>query len=365
MNVMKEDAPKNLNKNNMTKEIYVAGNKTEYLNVLRVYACMAVIIFHIFAIIISAFGTTFSEIEKYICVLLRNIWLWHVPTFIMISGVIFLNKEKEITIKKLYLKYISRIVLALIIFGFPFAFMEIFYDNHYQFNIGQLGTSLLNVFQGNLWDHMWYLYMITGLYILLPFFKIFANYSDRKTLEYVLIVLFVFTGVIPTFASIFRLNFGISIPLSSVFALYLLLGHYIHRYNVIINNKILYLTGLLYILYMAFVAINKDFVDARGDIVGLNGNISPLVVWLTVCVFCYVRQHVPTNKVYDLISPLTFGMYLIHPLIINLFIKVIKFTPDKYPLVVVVVVVAIVTTILSLLFTLVARKIKIVKKYIL
>lgn len=135
----------------MTKENFLERNKTGYLNVLRVYACFAVILFHIFAIIVSSSGTSITEIENYFCVILRNIWLWHVPTFIMISGVIFLNKEKEITIKKLYFKYISRIALALIIFGFPFAFMEIFFDAQYQFNIGQLWTAILNVFQGKLW----------------------------------------------------------------------------------------------------------------------------------------------------------------------------------------------------------------------
>jgi len=160
----------------MTKDNYFDRKKTGYLNPLRVYACIAIILFHIFSIIVSSFGTSITENEKYISLLVRNICLWRVPAFVMISGVLFLNKEKEISIKKLWLKYISRIVLALLLFGIPFAFMEIYYDAHYKFNIGQIGSAVLNVFQGNLWDHMWYLYMLTGLYILLPLFKIFIYY---------------------------------------------------------------------------------------------------------------------------------------------------------------------------------------------
>jgi surface polysaccharide O-acyltransferase-like enzyme len=342
------------------------GNRqqaTGYLNVLRVYACIAVIIFHVFANIVNSFGSSLTEFEKYICVILNNIWLWHVPSFVMISGVLFLDKNKEISASKIF-KYVFRIILALIIFGLPFAFMELFFNAHYQFNIEQIGMAILNVFQGKLWDHMWYLYMIIGLYILLPLFKIFVDYTSKKNLEYILIILFVFTSVIPTLKNIFPYEFGVYIPINSVFVLYLLLGHYVHQYNLCINNKLLFLISLLYLLYMILISLNNNFIS--GDsIIGLNGNISPLVVIITLCIFCFIRQNVSSNKIYDFISPLIFGMYLIHQLFLNVFFKFIKFTPEKYPLIVVVVCMPIITVICSFLFSMIARKIKIIKKYVL
>lgn len=214
-------------------------------------------------------------------------------------------------------------------------------------------------------DHMWYLYMIIGLYMLFPLLKVFLNYSDRKTFEYVLIILFIFTCLIPTFTNTFHHNIGFSIPISSAFMLYLLSGHYIHQYNIHINNKLLSLLILIYILYITLMAFNQDFVDTVGNIVGLNANASPLIVMATISIFCFIRQNVSSNKIVEFISPLTFGMYLIHPLIINILFKFFKFTPDKYPLMIVVTVTTVVTIILSLLFTLAARKIKIVRKYIL
>jgi surface polysaccharide O-acyltransferase-like enzyme len=341
-----------------------AGLETGYLDVLRVYACIAVIIFHVFSIIVNFFGSSLTEFERYICVILHKIWLWHVPSFVMISGVLFLNKEKDISLNKLFKKYIFRIILALILFGFPFAFMEIFFDAHYQFNIGQIGIAILNIFQGKLWDHMWYLYMILGLYILLPFLKIFVDYSDRKLLEYVLIVLFIFTSVIPTFQNVFQYKFGFYIPINSVFVFYLLLGHYIHKYDLRINNKLLCLMGILYILYIILIPLNKNNVNGT-SIIGLYGNISPLVVMLTFCVFCYFRQNVNTNNVYNFVSPQTFGMYLIHALFLNIFFKFIKFTPENYPLIIVIICTSIFTILFSLLFSFIVRKIKIINKYIL
>ena len=42
---------------------------------------------------------------------------WTVPVFFMLSGMTFLNPEKEITIKSIYKKYILRLVTALIFWG--------------------------------------------------------------------------------------------------------------------------------------------------------------------------------------------------------------------------------------------------------
>jgi surface polysaccharide O-acyltransferase-like enzyme len=336
-------------------------SETGYLNNLRVYACTAVIIFHVFSNIVNSFGKLLTQWEYFCSAVLVNIWLWHVPTFVMISGVIFLNKAKEITIKQLLTKYVSRIIFALFLFGIPFAFMEIFFDAHYQFNIGQVGTAVLNVFQGELWDHMWYLYMISGLYLLLPFLKLFVANANKKTMEYMLVVLFAFTSVIPTVQNIFQIKIGFYLPVNSVFLFYFLLGYYIHYYNVTIKNKILFGMGMIYIGYIVVIQLKTDGIN----IIGLYGNISPLVVMITLAIFCFVRQNTRNIKLNKIISPYCFGIYLIHQFFLNLFYKFIKFTPEKYPAAIVAITITISTIILSFCFTYCLRKIKIIKNYVL
>jgi surface polysaccharide O-acyltransferase-like enzyme len=94
----------------------------------------------------------------------------------MITGVLFLNPEKDITLEKMLKKYVFRIVLAIILFGIPYCFMEIIFDANMVFNIGQIGVAILNAVQGKSWDHIWYLYMIAGLYLCIPLIKIFINF---------------------------------------------------------------------------------------------------------------------------------------------------------------------------------------------
>jgi surface polysaccharide O-acyltransferase-like enzyme len=87
-----------------------------------VSACFAVIVFHVFHFITAFSMKNLSETEAHICVVLRNIWTWNVPMFMMVSGVLFLDPEKNISIKILLTKYVLRLLLALFVFGVPFAF---------------------------------------------------------------------------------------------------------------------------------------------------------------------------------------------------------------------------------------------------
>jgi surface polysaccharide O-acyltransferase-like enzyme len=116
----------------------------------------------------------------------------------MITGVLFLNPEKNITPVKMFKKYFLRIVLAIIIFGIPYCFMEIFFDANMSFKMDQIGIAALNALQGKSWDHMWYLYMIAGLYLCIPFIKIFVVNASINILKYTLLILFVFTSVLLT-----------------------------------------------------------------------------------------------------------------------------------------------------------------------
>ncbi len=50
---------------------------------------------------------------------------WAVPIFLMITGILLLDKEKKITYHDCIKKYSKRILLALIVFGIPFSMLEI------------------------------------------------------------------------------------------------------------------------------------------------------------------------------------------------------------------------------------------------
>jgi surface polysaccharide O-acyltransferase-like enzyme len=208
--------------------------------------------------------------------------------------------------------------------------------------------------------------MIAGLYFIIPLLKIFVNYCEKRLFEYILIIIFIFTSILPIVEKIFAIKIGFYLPINSVYVFYLLLGHYIHNYKIIIKNKMLFLLMVLYFCCAIFMPINNNFVNLTGggNIVFFGYN-SPIVVMSTVALFCFVHQKNKSAKIFNLLSPMCFGIYLIHTLFLNILYKFIKFTPEKYPLIIVIIGATSITIMFSIGFTYIARKINIVKKYIL
>jgi peptidoglycan/LPS O-acetylase OafA/YrhL len=122
--------------------------------------------------------------------------------------------------------------------------------------------------------------------------------------------------------------------MNSVYLLYLLLGYYIHYYKINVNNKFLLAIMAVYIIYMG--------IRPMGN--GLD---------------------IPYGKIFSVLAPLTFGIYLLHALFINFLYKFIKLIPENYPTILVIVLTTIITIVLSIGFTYLGRSVKIIKKYVL
>jgi surface polysaccharide O-acyltransferase-like enzyme len=334
-------------------------NATQYLNALRVLAITGVIMGHVFMTTYSYFAPVLADNTVYFILVLRNIWYWCIPIFVMISGVLFLDPDKKISIGKLFEKYILRLVLALLIFGVPYAFAEQLVAFHYHFSIRQIGTAFLMVIQGTTDNHLWYLYFIIGLYLVIPMIKVFTDNVDRKMLEYTLIMLFVFTSILPFIKNVLHFNIGFYIPVNSVYVFYFLIGHYIHKYNIKINVKLLMAVIILYLIYAALMPLNNNLVLSRysGRLLSLEQD-SPVVALISLALFCLLHQSNKANRFIDFLSPLCFGIYLIHPLFLFSLYLFLHVTPEKSPLIIFLLVTIICTAIPSVGFAYFEKKIE-------
>lgn len=337
-----------------------------YINNIRILATFAVVMIHVFSQINSDFSSYLSNSEYYICIVLVNFWQWCIPLFVMITGVLFLDPKKDVSLEKILKKYFLRIILAILVFGIPYCFMKILFEANMSFNIGQIGSAILNTLQGKSWAHMWYLYMIAGLYLCIPFIKLYVTTASNSIQYYTLVILFIFTSIIPAAESIAPIKIGIYIPVTSVYIFYLLLGYYVHYNKVSIKNGILFMLTLLYILYSIIMPLNKDYysLSNAGHLVLTEYN-SPLVALAAFSIFCIFRQNNKSFKLINNVTPMCFGVYLVHAFFINLLYKYIEFTPEKHTFLFVIISTILITITMSLVFTYFARKITIIKEFLL
>ena len=252
---------------------------------------------------------------------------WAVPVFLMITGALLLDPNRQITYGDCIRKYVKRILLALFVFGIPFSMSEILLNTR-SITIKSVLEATINVINGNSWSHLWYLYALIGLYFVLPMLKAFVNNSDEKTLLYLISIVFIFNFVVKSVDKILGATIAFEIPIAGFAVFYVLAGRYITIIKSWLLDKKHFCIGVI-VFAIVVVAIGSIcYYPKSKEFLGYN---SPMIAVLSIAVFC-LFMGVKSDKIDFIwkIDRLCFGVYLIHPVFINFVYKFLKITPVTF-----------------------------------
>ena len=343
----------------------------------RFLAVFAVMMLHVSA---TGFYTnpvqsfTWQVVNFYECMV-----RWAVPVFVMVSGMFFLNPQKEITLSKLYRKNVFRIVMSLIAWGLFYRSLSItkmiFIDKvcNKELTVGILKQCSTFVF-GHAWYHLWFLYMIIGLYILVPLIRVFTTYATKKQYHYLFILYFLFGSLLPLLQGVLilvddRLKISFSIKELMGFAGYFILGYYLFRYDLShrVKKWIYVLTGLSVVFQIIGTFLVSCKMGKANEL--LYGNFRPNVAIQAVAVYVFIKDYFinkdfseRTKRIIILFSKYSFGMYLVHDFF-NIVFSRIGFTVTAINPVIAIPLRSIVTFILSFAVIWVLARIPVIKKY--
>lgn len=307
------------------------NKKTGYLDGLRLLAMLTVVLIHTVSGVLTGYidSPMMGTGQLYFYNSLKDLCTIGVPIFLMISGTLFLNPEKIITIKSLLGKYLRRLVLALLFFGTGYALLEIVFNSR-SFEFRFLWMAFKEMLLGNSWGHMWYLYMLIFIYLFIPVFKAFVNAASKQTYFYVLTVLFIICAVIPFIRENLGFYLFLSIPAVQIsefgiYIFYFLAGYYIHQYFFEKDTikKPLYIVTILLGVSLAVLIFANQYMNL-GIYVSYN---SVITVMLSLIIFAYAKLVFGECRLSGKIRENIFGVYLIHTFFINLLYKVCNITP--------------------------------------
>ena len=301
-------------------------HQSGYSNI-RVISCIAICILHTFFAAASIFQPDKDLYAASYAV--RNAMYFAVPCFVMVTGALLLDPAREIGFSKLFGRYIRRILLALVIFTLLFALFDAVTKGE---TVGPAALKdwLFALFFDKSWAHMWYLYMLLGLYLLLPFYRKAAAASDRTELRYLLLVYLVFQSGIPLITRLSGNTPGFYISVYTVYPLYLFLGYALKEGAVRIPRGIallLVLAGTAAIAVPSYLAYAGD-LEAVQKIVG---NYSyPGVIAQAAGAYALIDSLSGDGAVSRLLQKIdenSFGIYLIHMVFLKLVTFVWKWNP--------------------------------------
>ncbi len=261
--------------------------KILYLSYLRAVACISIIILHTVDVAVILYQDQITNGERIASLSVVHCMMWAVPCFVMVTGTLLLNKDRIVTIKDVFRKYILRILIALAAFSLIFALFDMLMNKD-GFGAAFLAKGFLNALTGNGWAHMWYLYLLTGLYLLLIFYRAVANHVSDSEYRFLLIVYAVFLSLLPLL-NMWNAKAGFYIHVSTIYPFYLFAGYAIAENKLKINR---WISILLMVIGIAGI-VGSTILDAR-DVRIAYGNLlgysSIFVLLLTVGVFSLMKN---------------------------------------------------------------------------
>lgn len=303
-----------------------AGERITQLSSLRVLACVGIVILHTVFAANEYFMSEISSMENMLSRMVENNMMWAVPTFVMVTGVLQLDSRKKLTWRKLYSRYMLRIVIALTACCILFRIFDMLMDGEPMTFAGLL-KAFEELVTAKCWGHLWYLYLLIGLYVLLPFYRMITEHATDRELLYLCGAYGLFVSIIPMIEG-FGLHVGFYISESIIYPLYLLLGHMIYAERIMISRR----AGLLLLVGSTMLILLMDYLKyaASADLPAeLFGYASPIVIVQTIGFFslvCKGRQK-GERRLLTVLDGCSFGVYLIHMVFIRLLFRYMEWNP--------------------------------------
>ena len=297
------------------------SSKLNWANDLRAFATLAVITLHV----ASSISMEYPAISKpffFTSVFFDSAVRWCVPVFIMLTGS-FALEHYDGRLKDFFTKLFYRIILPFLFWSLAclvfFSWDELNDPNK---NLEQLLSFIGKQFLSGTASHLWFVYIIVSLYLIFPFLSKWTKVAVEK--EYILFfILWVLTLLLGDYLSESDSSFDLTF--FSGYIGFLVLGNYLYKSNRKISTLLLFaffLIGLFYtIVRTYYISIN-----ANANKETFMDNLSVNVCLMAYCVYLIFKSRVditnPTyRKLIDIICQHSYGIYLSHLLILNIFLS--------------------------------------------
>lgn len=302
----------------------LSGPRKQFLDVLRVLATCAVVLMHVLTGAIDVTDTSIVPEYRSLLLSVMDLVTWCVPIFLLISGYLFLNPERTLTYPVMIKKYCRRIALAILLFGVPYAASELVVAER-TFRIRMIPEALKMTLMGHTWSHMWYLYLILFLYLITPLLKKVLRVLPVWGVVAMMAVIFLGSSVAPFLNKVLDVNSIPVLPDGGVYFLYYLCGYFFAVREVCVDKgRNVWLTAAVAVLALGMILSRT----LAGFSIQMAYNY-PFTVLLAVLLFAAgwngsIKKHrIPWQEA----GALSFAVYLVHPVYVNLLYKFVKITP--------------------------------------
>jgi surface polysaccharide O-acyltransferase-like enzyme len=292
----------------------------DWINNLRALAMFLVVILHTTSPLIMAYGKVPNSqwlIGDFYNALAR----FGVPVFVMITGALLLGRDYELG--DFLRRRLWRIIPAFIFWSLVYIAYS-WYDEDIPYSIDVLVNLkvVLHLLKIGASYHLWYVYMLIGLYFIIPILgKFVRNATDKEILYFLLLWLVVMLLNQP-----YLIKFYPQIDLHYItgYIGYLVLGYYL-TYRKIPAWLNVWWFGAIFLVSLIVIVAGTYFASLhyKTSSTLFYEPISPMIVLLSTSIFMVFKSSTfklqPKIKgIINYVGGYTYGIYLSHALILTI-----------------------------------------------
>ena len=245
-----------------------------------------------------------------------------VPLFVMLTGWLLLAPERGAEpLGRFFWRRLDRVVLPLVTWSLV-AWVWIAVRDHHAIAWSRFWREMI---AGPVFYHLWYVYVLLGLYLAIPLLRPLAAQPTPALRWYALTFWFVGTAVLPLWTWWGGLSIGIPILVVSTYVGYLLAGVWLAATP--LTRKTAVELGMLFLLAALWTIVATARLTGEEHLnVILYSYDRPNVVVMALVAFVLLTQPQPARWVAGhpvalalvrAFAASSYGIYLVHPLLLD------------------------------------------------
>jgi len=291
----------------------------DWINNLRIVAMFLVVILHTTSPMLMAYGKVPDNwlIADFYNALAR----FGVPVFVMITGALLLGRDYEpgdFLKRRLWRIIPPFLFWSLVYVAYAWYDEDIAFTNDVWLNV----KIVLHQLKFGASYHLWYVYMLIGLYFIIPILSKFVRNASEKLIVYFILLWLIVMLISQPY--LVRYNPQIDLHYISGYIGYLVLGYYLatKQFPAWLNARwfgLIFLLSLIVIVAGTYITC----ISTKGLTTLFYEPISPMIVLLSGSIFMVfrlsaVRLSPKIKKFTNFAGAYTYGIYLSHAFILNI-----------------------------------------------
>jgi surface polysaccharide O-acyltransferase-like enzyme len=297
--------------------------RLDFADAMRACAIVMVVVLHVSATVVVQFGRIATS-DWWVANIIDAAVRPAVPLFVMTSGLLLLEPARNGSI----LHFIRSRLLRVLVPSLGWAMIYLAWRVSYHGEHLSLGRAAHDVVSGRVYAHLWFIYMILGLYLVTPILRVYVSHAGAANQRYFVALWLVMSSLLPFLERWSAVTVGLDRIVTVNFVGYFVLGHVLR--GIVLTPRQRAIAWVAFVMAIGVTAAGTYIVSASPPYSldeSFYDSFSPNVVAMSIAVLLLIKsaRSSATSGRAKLaagvrwLAGASFGIYLVHPIVQELF----------------------------------------------